>query len=39
MLPANAAFLYHDNADTYLDLESLMVTCTYLTGQLIQTDI
>ena len=37
MLPANASFLYHDNADTYLDLESLMVTCTYLTGLLIQT--
>jgi Domain of unknown function (DUF3786) len=39
MLPANAAFLYQDNADIYLDLESLMVTCTYLTGLLIQTDI
>lgn len=39
MLPANASFLYHDNADAYLDLESLMVTCTYLTGLLIQTDI
>ncbi len=39
MLPANASFLYHDNADTYLDLESLMVTCTYLTGLLIQADI
>ncbi len=39
MLPANASFLYHDNAATYLDLESLMVTCTYLTGLLIQTDI
>jgi hypothetical protein len=38
MLPANASFLYHDNADTYLDLESLMVTCTYLTGLLIQSD-
>lgn len=37
-LPANAAFLYHDNADNYLDLESLMVTCTYLTGLLIHTD-
>ncbi|MCP4723138.1 MAG: DUF3786 domain-containing protein [Desulfobacteraceae bacterium] len=35
-LPANASFLYHDNADSYLDLESLMVTCTYLTGLLIQ---
>jgi hypothetical protein len=37
-LPANASFLYHDNADNYLDLESLMVTCTYLTGLLLQTD-
>ncbi len=37
-LPANASFLYHDNADRYLDLESLMVTCTYLTGLLIQTE-
>lgn len=37
-LPANASFLYHDNADSYLDLESLMVTCTYLTGLLIRTD-
>ena len=36
MMPANASFLYHDNADTYLDLESLMVTCTYLTGLLIR---
>ncbi len=36
-LPANASFLYHDNADKYLDLESLMVTCTYLTGLLIHT--
>ncbi len=35
-LPANASFLYHDNADNYLDLESLMVTCTYLTGLLIR---
>jgi len=39
MMPANASFLYHDNADTYLDLQSLMVTCTYLTGLLIRTDI
>jgi len=37
MMPASAAFLYQDNADAYLDLESLMVTCTYLTGLLIQT--
>ncbi len=38
-LPANASFLYHDNADTFLDLQSLMVTCTYLTGLLIRTEI
>jgi len=37
-LPAKACFLYHDNADRYLDLESLMITCTYLTGLLLQTD-
>lgn len=35
MMPANAAFLYHDNAHNFLDLTSLMATCTYLTGLLI----
>ncbi len=35
MLPANAGFLYYENANSYLDLESLMITCTYLTGCLI----
>ncbi len=35
MMPATAVFLYHDNADQYLDLECLTVTGTYLTGQLI----
>jgi len=35
-LPAKAGFLYHDNAELYLDLEGLSLTCTYLTGQLIQ---
>ncbi len=37
LLPAQAIFLYHHNADIYLDLKSLMSTCTYLTGLLIQT--
>ncbi len=36
LMPAKAVFLYHDNADVYLDLQSLTITCTYLTGQLIQ---
>ncbi len=36
MLPANAGFLYYENANKYLDLESLMITCTYLTGCLIR---
>ncbi len=36
MLPANAGFLYYENANEYLDLESLMITCTYLTGCLIR---
>jgi len=36
LMPAKAVFLYHDNADVYLDLESLTLTCTYLTGMLIQ---
>lgn len=36
LMPATANFLYHDNADRYLDIECLMITCTYLTGQLIQ---
>lgn len=35
-MPANAVFLYHDDAETYLDLESLTIICTYLTGLLIQ---
>jgi hypothetical protein len=35
-MPATANFLYHDDAIRYLDIECLMVTCTYLTGQLIQ---
>ncbi len=36
LMPATANFLYQDNADRYLDIECLMITCTYLTGQLIQ---
>ena len=36
MMPASAVFLFHDNADKYLDLECLSIICTYLTGQLIQ---
>ena len=36
LMPANAVFLYHDTAVTYLDLQCLTITCTYLTGHLIQ---
>ncbi|MBL0716819.1 MAG: DUF3786 domain-containing protein [Desulfosarcina sp.] len=36
LMPAKAVFLYHENADVYLDLQSLTITCTYLTGLLIQ---
>jgi hypothetical protein len=36
LMPATANFLYHDDATRYLDIECLMITCTYLTGQLIQ---
>jgi hypothetical protein len=36
MMPANAVFLFNDNANKYLDLKGLSVLCTYLTGQLIQ---
>ncbi len=35
-MPANAMFLFHDNAETFLDLESLTIICTYLTGLLIR---
>jgi hypothetical protein len=35
-MPANAMFFFHDNAEAYLDLESLTIICTYLTGLLIQ---
>ncbi len=36
MMPPSASFLYHDNANQFLDLKSLMATCTYLTGLLIR---
>ncbi len=35
MMTASAVFLFYENADKYLDLKSLGVICTYLTGQLI----
>jgi len=35
-MPANAMFLFHDNANAFLDLESLTIICTYLTGLLIR---
>ncbi|MBU1344204.1 MAG: DUF3786 domain-containing protein [Proteobacteria bacterium] len=35
-MPAKTVFLYHDNAETFLDLECLTLTCTYLTGMLLQ---
>ncbi len=38
MMPANAGFLFRDNAIDYLDLKSLGTLLTYLTGQLIQQD-
>ncbi|MCF6248298.1 MAG: DUF3786 domain-containing protein [Desulfobacula sp.] len=31
-LPATAVFLFHENADTWLDLQSLTLISTYLTG-------
>ena len=36
MMPPSASFLYHDTANQFLDLKSLMTTCTYLTGLLIR---
>jgi len=36
LLPAKSVFLYHDNAENYLDLECLSITGTYLTGLLIK---
>lgn len=35
-MPANALFLLHDDAEMYLDLKSLTILCTYLTGLLLQ---
>lgn len=36
IMPATAGFLYEDTVVFYLDLKSLTITCTYLTGLLIQ---
>lgn len=36
MFPAAASYLFQENAGNYLDIESLTVLCTYLTGQLIK---
>jgi len=36
VLPANALFLFYDNAISFLDLKSLGTLITYLTGRLIQ---
>ena len=36
MMPANAVFLFDDNANNFLDIKSLGTLLTYLTGQLIQ---
>lgn len=35
-IPARTVFLYHDNADVYLDSKSVTLVCRYLTGILIQ---
>ncbi len=35
-MPASAVFLFHDNAESFLDLECMTIMTTYLTGQLIQ---
>ncbi len=35
IMPANAVFLFYDDADKYLDLKGLGVLITYLTGLLI----
>ncbi len=36
LMPASAGFLYYDTAVTYLNLQCLTITCTYLTGLLIR---
>ena len=36
LMPANAVFLFHADAEAHLELESLSLLCTYLTGCLIQ---
>lgn len=35
-MPATAGILFHDDAEVYLDQESLIIICTWLTGFLIQ---
>jgi hypothetical protein len=35
MMTASTVFLFHDDADKFLDLECLGILCTYLTGRLI----
>lgn len=35
LMPAKAGFLFHDDAESYLDLECLTIISTYLTGLLI----
>ena len=35
LMPASSAYLFHENAISYLDLECLTIICTWLTGQLI----
>jgi len=36
LMPPTAGFIFHDTAETYLDMESLTIICTYLTGLMIQ---
>ena len=36
LMSANTVFLFHDDAESYLDLDGLAIVCTYLTGLLIQ---
>ena len=36
VMPANAVFLFHDDAERYLDLECSAIICTYLTGLIIK---
>lgn len=36
LMPANTVFLFHDDAESYIDLECLTIACTCLTGLLIR---